>query len=87
MNTKLESFLGFITGFVVSIASMAFYRHQTVFAELCQRTSNKQLPEPSTGIGTCLNFEQVVIATAINPIYLVVSFLVGFSIAILLWKR
>lgn len=87
MKEKLESFLVFVSGFVFSITSIAYYRYKTVFAKLCSQMTEEQLPGPSAELGAgCLNFEQVLAVTTISPLYFLVSVLVGVSIVALFWR-
>jgi len=88
MREKLESFLVFVSGFVFSIVSIAYYRYQTVFAKLCNQMAEEQLPGPSTNLGAwCLNFEQVLAVTTISPLYFIVSILIEVSVAALFWRK
>lgn len=87
MKGRLERFIVFITGFTVSILAIAYYRHQTIFAKLCEKMAEEQLPGTSAGLmSECLSFEQVLAITAISPLYFLLSVVVGVSAVVLVWK-
>lgn len=87
MERRLESFLVFVASFTASMVSIAYYRYQTVFAKLCEQMAEEQLPGPSMSVAAeCLGFDQVLIVTAISPLYFLLSVTVGISAVVLVWK-